>query len=190
MENQNGSICWNINLFLSPRIKPSPSKSSPWNLLQAAIFIQPPIHLSQSPPKVPPKVWRQHMHQLKCLKIEWSSLGSDLRSVCLFVFMCNISSINTLHGLWSNSSQEDKLWCKQKPSELLFLFIVYVIVVWVCFVWELWVFFLSGKLQKEEIVVLHLCWFCCVNLIHIPTASPSLFLVEITGPTAKIVGVV
>ena len=149
-------------LVLSPRIKPNPSKSSPWSLLQAAIFIQPPIHLSQSPPKVPPKVWRQHMHQLKCLKIEWSSLRSDLQSVCFFVFMCNISSINTPLVIVFKTSQEDKLWCKQKPSELLFLFIVYVIVVWVCFVWELWVFFLSGKLQKEEIIVLHLyCFFMC-----------------------------
>ena len=35
------------------------------------------------------------MCMLKCLKKIWSGLRSDLRSVCFFVFMCNISSINT-----------------------------------------------------------------------------------------------
>ena len=46
-----------------------------------------------------------------------------------FVFICNLSSINTPLMFVFKTSQEDKLWCKQKPSELLFLFIVYVIVV-------------------------------------------------------------
>ena len=84
-------------LVLSPRIKPNPSRFNPTQSPAHPSAPSPPPYLVNLHRKFHRKFWRQTMcmHQLKCLKKIWSGLRSDLRSVCFFVFMCNISSINT-----------------------------------------------------------------------------------------------